>query len=104
MILNKYFNGITYLILLGISIRLIVVIVNYLTGYNSFIGPDSYGLHHTAVMLSKKDFSFIISQKFHLHNFYLFFLKHFLHLFQKKAFHYYLLRIDFSHLYLLSVL
>ena len=72
MILNKYFNGITYLILLGISIRLIVVIVNYLTGYNSFIGPDSYGLHHTAVMLSKKDFSFIISQKFHLHNFYLF--------------------------------
>ena len=72
MILNKYLNTISLLILTGLIIRFTVIIINYLTGYNSFIGPDSYGLHHAAVMLSKKDLSFIIDQKYHLNNFYLF--------------------------------
>ena len=69
---NKYLNTISLIICLGIIVRLIVILINYFTGLNSFIGPDSYGLHHTALMLSKRDFIFILSQKYHLHNFYLF--------------------------------
>ena len=69
---NKYLNTISLLIFLGIIVRLIMISINYFTGVNSFIGPDSYGLHHAAVMLSKRDFIFILSQNYHLHNFYLF--------------------------------
>ena len=72
MILNRYLNIINLIIFIGISVRCSVIIFNYFTGYNSFIGPDSYGLHHTAIMLSKKDLHFIINQKYHLNNFYLF--------------------------------
>ena len=72
MILNKYLNTISLIILVGLIVRLTVITINYFTGLNSFIGPDSYGLHHAAVMLSKKDLSFIIDQKYHLNNFYLF--------------------------------
>ena len=69
---NKYLNTISLLIFLGIIVRLIMISMNYFSGVNSFIGPDSYGLHHTAVMLSKRDFLFILNGQYHLNNFYLF--------------------------------
>ena len=72
MTLNKYLTTINLIIFSGIIIRLIMISINYFSGTNSFIGPDSYGLHHTALMLSKRDFLFILSQNYHLHNFYLF--------------------------------
>lgn len=69
---NRYLNTINVIICTGIIVRLIMISINYVTGINSGIGADSYGLHHTALMLSKRDFLFILNGQYHLHNFFLF--------------------------------
>ena len=69
---NRYLNTINVIIFLGIIVRLIMISINYFTGINSGIGADSYGLHHTALMLSKRDFLFILNGQYHINNFFLF--------------------------------
>lgn len=85
----RFYNlifSIKFVLISAIFLRILVVFFNYLTEANSFIGPDSYGLFHAAVMLSKEDISFLIDRKYYLENFFLFIIPLFLKIIPIKSY------------------
>lgn len=70
--LSDFFFSIKFIFLIALFFRLAIVVFNYITGSNSFIGPDSYGLFHTARMLSTEEIDFLIEKKYFHNNFFLF--------------------------------
>jgi hypothetical protein len=75
-----------FIFIAAIFLRVAIIAFNYFSDSNSFIGPDSYGLFHAAIMLSREDISFLIKNKYYLENFYLFIMPLFLKIIPIKSY------------------
>lgn len=74
----NFFFSISFIFISSLFLRFCIIFFNYLTGLNSFIGADSYGIYHAAVMLSREDVKFLIENKFFFENFFYFIIPLFL--------------------------